>query len=428
MPGPSLHNPIPRPGRRKLTPYLGSLIPTYHKAMKATLIVSLILLVSSPLFSQNLGASVNAAGNPPDPSAIFDASSQNQGLLLPRMTTSERDAIISPATSLLIFNTTTNCFETYVNNVWQSIWCSCTTPAAPGAAVHSATPESITWNWNAVSGALGYKWNTLDDYSSASDLGNVLSYAQSGLVCNTPASIYVWSYNICGHSTASMMSATTAECPFICGTPVTFTYRGNTVTYGTVSGAYNAGEHCWMDRNLGASQVATSSADALSYGDLFQWGRADDGHQLRTSAVSAGPVTSALPGNNYISNSSSPQNWYNGTSPGPEDFWQGVSGINNPCPSGFRLPTATELNHEMGGFSTQNAAGAFASPLKLPVAGYRNYDGSAPADAGSRAYYWSSTVYGSQQWSNLLVFGSGYANMDNFNQRAYGHSVRCIKD
>src|SRR5690554_918324 len=28
----------------------------------------------------------------------------------------------------------------------------------------------------------------------------------------------------------------------------------------------------WMDRNLGASQVATSSTDEAAYGDLYQWG------------------------------------------------------------------------------------------------------------------------------------------------------------
>jgi hypothetical protein len=37
-----------------------------------------------------------------------------------------------------------------------------------------------------------------------------------------------------------------------------------------------------MDRNLGASQVATSSTDPASYGDLYQWGRPADGHQIRT--------------------------------------------------------------------------------------------------------------------------------------------------
>jgi len=43
----------------------------------------------------------------------------------------------------------------------------------------------------------------------------------------------------------------------------------------------------WMNRNLGASQVATSSTDANTYGDLYQWGRAADGHQLRTSGTTS---------------------------------------------------------------------------------------------------------------------------------------------
>jgi hypothetical protein len=43
----------------------------------------------------------------------------------------------------------------------------------------------------------------------------------------------------------------------------------------------------WMDRNLGASRVATSSTDSVGFGDLYQWGRAKDGHQLRTSATTA---------------------------------------------------------------------------------------------------------------------------------------------
>ena len=32
----------------------------------------------------------------------------------------------------------------------------------------------------------------------------------------------------------------------------------------------------WMDQNLGASRVATSSTDTSAYGDLYQWGRAAD--------------------------------------------------------------------------------------------------------------------------------------------------------
>ena len=36
----------------------------------------------------------------------------------------------------------------------------------------------------------------------------------------------------------------------------------------------------WMDKNLGASRVAISSDDYLSYGNLYQWGRNSDGHEI----------------------------------------------------------------------------------------------------------------------------------------------------
>ena len=42
-----------------------------------------------------------------------------------------------------------------------------------------------------------------------------------------------------------------------------------------------------MDRNLGATQAATSSTDVDAYGDLYQWGRFSDGHQCRTSNTTA---------------------------------------------------------------------------------------------------------------------------------------------
>lgn len=56
-------------------------------------------------------------------SAILDIFSTEKGLLIPRMTTLERDAISGPAESLLIFNTVTKCFETYVLEEWHTLWC-----------------------------------------------------------------------------------------------------------------------------------------------------------------------------------------------------------------------------------------------------------------------------------------------------------------
>jgi len=47
----------------------------------------------------------------PDTSALLELRSTRQELLIPRLTTAQRDAIILPAKSLVIFNTTTNRFE-----------------------------------------------------------------------------------------------------------------------------------------------------------------------------------------------------------------------------------------------------------------------------------------------------------------------------
>ncbi len=178
-----------------------------------------------------------------------------------------------------------------------------------------------------------------------------------------------------------------------------------------------------MDRNLGASQVATSSTDAAAYGDLYQWGRAADGHQLRTSGTTTTLATSDTPGHgDFITNGSSPYDWRN---PQNDNLWQGVSGTNNPCPSGYRLPTEAEWEAERTSWSSNNAAGAFASPLKLPVAGSRSYSNGSLGNVGSRGYYWSSTVDGA--YSRFLHFRSSVAYMSSFN-RANGYSVRCLKD
>ena len=66
----------------------------------------------------------------------------------------------------------------------------------------------------------------------------------------------------------------------------TIEYLG--LTYGFV---YNTTTHrIWLDRNLGATQVATSLTDNAAYGHLYQWGRPADGHEVRTSAVYDGAL------------------------------------------------------------------------------------------------------------------------------------------
>ena len=187
-----------------------------------------------------------------------------------------------------------------------------------------------------------------------------------------------------------------------------------------------------MDRNLGASQVATSSTDALAYGDLYQWGRGADGHQLRNSATTNTLSTTDVPGNaNFIFAPNSPFDWRSTQS---DNLWQGVNGINNPCPSSYRLPTNAELNAERTTWISNDAAGAFASPLKLPMAGFRKRDNGSLYDEGSYGYYWSSTVNSTNLYgvdalvSGILTFRITTAAMESQQLRANGFSVRCIKN
>jgi uncharacterized protein (TIGR02145 family) len=181
----------------------------------------------------------------------------------------------------------------------------------------------------------------------------------------------------------------------------------------------------WMDRNLGASQVAISSTDANGYGDLYQWGRRTDGHQCRNSSVTVTLSSSDQPLNaNFILISSTPLDW---RSPQNSNLWQGINGVNNPCPNGYRLPTTTELDQERLSWASNTSAGAFASPLKLSLGGNRAYNTGAIQATGVLGFYWSSNV--TLTGSSFLIIGtSAHTAIQNNNPRSYGASVRCIKD
>jgi uncharacterized protein (TIGR02145 family) len=194
----------------------------------------------------------------------------------------------------------------------------------------------------------------------------------------------------------------------------------------------------WMDRNLGALEVATSSIDFYAYGSLFQWGRAADGHQLM-NWTSSSIVTPVNGFSDIISSSDSPDtteiilatgyvDWRNPTN---ENLWQGVNGINNPCPTGYRLPTEIEWEEERFSWSSNNAAGAYASPLKLPNAGNRPYyDRDIWNSGGGESYYWSSTArynfWGDPVCSTLKFQPNNAAMFDSY--RACSLSIRCIKN
>jgi hypothetical protein len=61
---------------------------------------------------------VSMGTSSPSASARLDITSTTQGVLLPRMTTANRDAITTPADGLTIYNTTTKTQDVYNNTRW----------------------------------------------------------------------------------------------------------------------------------------------------------------------------------------------------------------------------------------------------------------------------------------------------------------------
>jgi hypothetical protein len=89
------------------------------------------------------------------------------------------------------------------------------------------------------------------------------------------------------------------------------------------------------------------------------------------------------------------------------------------------LPTENEWEAERRSWNSNNAIGAFNSPLQLTLGGFRNYLDGEHLKVAFFGTYWSSKIFGTN--SRNIVFVGTTANMFE-NTRLYGCSVRCILD
>lgn len=165
---------------------------------------------------------------------------------------------------------------------------------------------------------------------------------------------------------------------------------------------------------------------------MFQWGRLADGHQrvTRTNGTDAGatgvtgitttrsdvdvPLT-----NQFISTTSLAGDW---RKPQNKDLWQGVNGVNNPCPTGWRIATEQEWTNE--GFTSINDA---YSKLKLTFTGVRDLVDGSFRYISELGVYWTSTVAADNEVLSRQVRFEGTSVSIVNNNRANGYPCRCIK-
>jgi uncharacterized protein (TIGR02145 family) len=174
----------------------------------------------------------------------------------------------------------------------------------------------------------------------------------------------------------------------------------------------------WLDRNLGASRVATSIDDILAYGGYYQWGRKADGHEVRGTLTTE--VKADVPTHTKFILGGNGNDWRENSS---DLLWDGVYAVNNPCPMGFRVPSMFEFATMIEKENIFDTATGFSNHMKFPTTGFRVFDG------GNIIFDLKITIW----TASLSALSAKYYTINSTSTgtstayRASGIPIRCIK-
>ncbi|MDP2090123.1 MAG: FISUMP domain-containing protein [Candidatus Gracilibacteria bacterium] len=281
--------------------------------------------------------------------------------------------------------------------------------------------------------------------------------------------------NNCSESPTSYTSSNTAVATVV-GTTIT-TLSAGTTDITPVGGAcgdniaktltVNPGGWMALDTNCDIPDITIGlqvwAGCNSTLGTGFEWGKLDNGTN--------GTISSCYPNYNSTINTSTcgigvtamasttnANTWFTGTNANGDQEYPAIWGkfytwANAPtaCPTGRHLPSDAEwetlettLN---GGTNCRNATNGLlctglgwmshntktdtnnlANRLKIPLAGYRNTDGSYFHSRGGNASLWSSSVFdATSAYYRGVTFNNTTVHRNNYN-KTYGFSVRCVKD
>ena len=180
--------------------------------MRLLLFVISLLLGFNPLFSQGVTIGANT---PPDPSATLEVGGSQGGFLLPRLSTTQRNAIQNPANGLQIYNTTTECVETWFPSGWKTLRCDCSqAPPQPGNIQGGTTQclgaSQVLFTVAPVPGAQSYQW-TIDNQDTLVSGNGTDSILVNFSNQSGPRNISVTASNACGTSSIQTLVVTAAN-------------------------------------------------------------------------------------------------------------------------------------------------------------------------------------------------------------------------
>ncbi len=196
---------------------------------------------------------------------------------------------------------------------------------------------------------------------------------------------------------------------------ITPTLKFKSLNYAEVTSART--NRVWLDRNLGAT-------DRGNNGDLYQWGRKADGHQLRDSTYSNTDILSTLDENSslFISNyANGHSDWTSDDKNGSKrvEFWSKTDG-SSICPAGYRVPTRDELLAEftISGNQNQSTANLHLNDLGSS----RKLDGKFNGGFS----LWTTTL-SDRGYAYHILSSERIVYTEDYTQYTFGDGVRCIK-
>ena len=395
-------------------------------------------LIAGLSFSLNAqtGVAINSTGAEPDNSAMFDVSSTNKGFLLPRMTYGQIKVISNPANGLMVFcmdcgpdGLGTMAFHS--NGVWLYFDANRIIPLPPVQGTHVSSKTQIIWNWNASAEATGYKWNTTDNFETATDLGNVTTKTETGLECETAYTKYIWAFNNLGHSGSTTFAQSTSVC-IVCGevlTDVRDSKNYNTLQLGT---------QCWIVQNLNigtrisgsTSQTNNGTIEKYCYNDLeancdvyggfYQW------DEMMNYTTTAGEQGICPPNGGW--HLPTDEEWTTLTNYVNSQAAYLCNSTNNYIARSLAATTNWQTNMlscSPGRYlATNNATGFTGLPGGSYVSG-----GNGWSDITNEAIWWSSSVGNPDNWVWFRSLVSTATTVIRATRtRPNGLSVRCLKN
>jgi hypothetical protein len=221
--------------------------------------------------------SVNTDGSTADASSILDVKSTNKGMLVPRMTTTQRTAIIAPANGLLVYDTDVKSFWYYNGAAWTNITGgggggSLTLPydatvSLPGTAfkIANTNGNSIEVASTNGSGVYGYSENGSGiNANSTNSFGLLASSAQSNAIRafsgNGNPTIYATNTNASGVAISGNSSLHDAILGTSAGAGKAGIYGTSTANGYGVRGFSVSGTGTYGSSNTGYGIIASSNS------------------------------------------------------------------------------------------------------------------------------------------------------------------------